>query len=163
LYHFIKGHLLTIAQFFVFLMYSDASVTREEQPDMPKTKLAGSGEERFGMRLARMRQAAGYSQRELARELRISQRMLAYYESQSAHPPAHLLPLLAQVLGVTTDQLLGIDAVKAQGRTSTRDTRLWRRFAQIEKLSPAERKPIIQVLDAFLAKAKLTTDDERRV
>lgn len=45
-----------------------------------------------------------------------------------------------------------------------RDTRLWRRFAQIEKLSPAERKPIIQVLDAFLAKAKLnTTDDERRV
>jgi hypothetical protein len=27
---------------------------------------------------------------------------------------------------------------------------LWRRFRQVEKLSPAQRKPIIQVLDAFL-------------
>lgn len=131
---------------------------------MPKTKFVGTDAERFGARMARLRQAAGYSQRELARELRSSQRMIAYYESQSEHPPAHLLPLLAQVLGVTTDQLLGVDAVKAKGRASNRDTRLWRRFAQIEKLPPAERKPIIQVLDAFLAKARLnTSDDERRV
>jgi len=131
---------------------------------MPKTKLVGTTNERFGARMAQARQAAGYSQRELARELHISQRMLAYYESQSDHPPAHLLPVLAQVLGVTTDQLLGVDAVKTKSRTNNRDSRLWRRFAQIEKLSPAERKPILQVLDAFLAKAKLsTTDDERRV
>jgi hypothetical protein len=72
------------------------------------------------------------------------------------------LPAIATVFGVTTDQLLGVGAVKATGRTSTRDTRLWRRFAQIEKLSPTERKPIMQVLDAFLAKAKLTTADEER-
>lgn len=130
---------------------------------MPKTKLVGATNERFGTRMARARQAAGYSQRELAREVRISQRMIAYYESQSDHPPAHLLPRLAQVLAVSTDQLLGVAAVKAQGGTTNRDTRLWRRFAQIEKLSPAERKPIIQVLDAFLAKAKRTTDDDRRV
>jgi transcriptional regulator with XRE-family HTH domain len=130
---------------------------------MPKTKLTGTTDERFGARMARARQAAGYSQRELARELHISQRMIAYYESQSDHPPAHLLPRLAQVLGVTIDQLLGLDGVKAKGRANNRGSRLWRRFAQIEKLSPAERKPIIQVLDAFLAKAKLTTDDERRV
>ena len=131
---------------------------------MPKTKLVGTTDERFGIRMAQARQAAGYSQRELARELHISQRMIAYYESQSEHPPAHLLPLLAQVLGVTTDQLLGVAVIKAKGQTNNRDSRLWRRFAQIEKLSPAERKPIIQVLDAFLAKAKLsTTDDERRV
>lgn len=35
-----------------------------------------------------------------------------------------------------------------------RDARLWRRFEKLEKLPPAERKPIIQVLDAFLAKAR---------
>ena len=27
---------------------------------------------------------------------------------------------------------------------------LWRRYRQVEKRSPAQRKPIIQVLDAFL-------------
>ena len=75
-----------------------------------------------------------------------------------------LLPALAKALGVSVEQLLGVATVKATGRARVRDSRLWRRFAQIEKLSPAERKPIIQVLDAFLAKAKLsTTDDERRV
>jgi len=120
--------------------------------------------ESFGQRLAQFRQAAGYSQRELARELKISQRMVAYYEGETDYPPAHLLPLLAQLLGVSTDQLLGVDVAPTKGRASNRDTRLWRRFAQIEKLSPAERKPIIQVLDAFLAKAKLSTpDDERRL
>jgi hypothetical protein len=46
------------------------------------------------------------------------------------------------------DQLLGGEKVKDNGKR--RGTRLWRRFSQVEKLPPAERKPIIQVLDAFL-------------
>jgi hypothetical protein len=49
---------------------------------------------------------------------------------------------------VEADQLLGVEQVKANGRV--RDTRLWRRFSQVEKLPPAERKPIVQVIDAFL-------------
>lgn len=117
---------------------------------------------RFGERLIRLREAAGYTQQELADEVGVSRRMIAYYEGQSTHPPTTLLPAIATALGVTTDQLLGVDAVKAKSRASNRDSRLWRRFAQIEKLSPAERKPIMQVLDAFLAKAKLTTADEKR-
>ncbi len=126
------------------------SVGRET--DVPKRKLGQHNEESFGERLARLRQAAGYSQRELARELEISQRMVAYYEGESDYPPAHLLPVLAQALGVSADQLLGLATTKRNGRA--RDTRLWRRFEKLEKLPPAERKPIIQVLDAFLAKAR---------
>jgi transcriptional regulator with XRE-family HTH domain len=71
--------------------------------------------ESFGERLARLRQAAGYSQRELARELEISQRMVAYYEGETEYPPAHLLPMLAQALGVSTDQLLGLEPTKGRG------------------------------------------------
>jgi len=52
------------------------------------------------------------------------------------YPPAHLLPQLARALGVTTNQLLGVKEVKRNG--SIRDTRLWRRFSQVEKLPPAE-------------------------
>lgn len=117
---------------------------------MPKRKMTDA-QEAFGERLARLRQAAGFSQRELARELDISQRMVAYYEGETEYPPAHLLPVLAQTLGVTTDQLLGLEPARPSGRE--RDTRLWRRFRQIEKLPAAQRKPIIQVLDAFLVKA----------
>lgn len=131
---------------------------------MPRRKMVQTESvQTFGTRLAQYRQAAGYSQRELATELGISHRMVAYYET-AGYCPLDLLPRLAHMLGVSTDQLLGHGARKATRATNQRDSRLWRRFAQIEKLPPAARKPIIQVLDAFLAKAKLrTTDDERRV
>ncbi len=76
--------------------------------------------------------------------------MVAYYEGQTAHPPTTLLPEIAAVLGVTTDTLLGVKPAPKTRKPA--NTRLWRRFQQIERLPPAQRKPIIQVLDAFLAK-----------
>jgi len=108
------------------------------------------GIESFGRRLARLRQVAGFSQREFAAEAGISQRMAAYFEKETAHAPSHLLPTLAKALGVSLEQLLGLEKVKNNGRR--RDSRLWRRFSQVEKLPPAQRKPIIQILDAFLRK-----------
>lgn len=111
------------------------------------------GEEFFGDRLNRLRKAAGYSLRELAAEIGISHRMLVYYEKHSEHPPTYLLPQLAKALGVTADQLLGMEKVKTNGKT--KDTKLWRRFSQLEKLPSTQRKPIIQVLDAFLEREKL--------
>lgn len=47
----------------------------------------------FGARLARCRQAAGYTQVELAQELSVSQRMIAYYESPQAIRPRRSCPL----------------------------------------------------------------------
>jgi len=117
-----------------------------------KIKIKDQGET-FGERLARLRQAAGYSQRDLAAELGVSQRMIAYYEKETDYPPSHLLPLLTKALGVTADQLLGLQKVKDNGKS--RDTRLWRRFSQVEKLPAAQRKQITQILDAFLEREKL--------
>ena len=34
--------------------------------------------------------------------------MIAYYEKQAKYPPTHLLPLLAEVLGTSADELLGM-------------------------------------------------------
>jgi len=121
---------------------------------MPKRKMQSNGKgESFGERLARLRQDAGLSQRDLAAEVNISQRMVAYYEKQTAHPPTHLLAILAKALGVSSDQLLGIEEVKSNGRT--RDNRLWRRFSQVEQLPQSQRKQIVQILDAFLERDKL--------
>ena len=73
---------------------------------------------------------------------------MAYYETQTEYPPTHLMPLLSKALGVSADQLLGLEREKDNGRR--RDTKLWRRFSQLEKLPPAKRKPIVLLLDAFL-------------
>jgi transcriptional regulator with XRE-family HTH domain len=122
---------------------------------MPRKKKMSSSAstENFGARLARLRQAAGYSQRTLAAEIGISQRMVAYYEKESDFPPAHLLPLLAKALGVSADQLLGLAQVKESSHN--RDNRLWRRFNEVAKLPPAHRAQIVQILDAFLEREKL--------
>ena len=107
----------------------------------------------FGERLAELRRRVGLSQRALAAELDISQRMVAYYEGQSDYPPAHLLAPLTEVLGVSADELLGIKPIKApRGPTNQR---LWRRFQQIEKLPLAERRQLLGVVDAFLDRNRL--------
>ena len=109
--------------------------------------------ETFGDRLARFRQTAGLSQRDLAAEVGISQRMVVYYEKECERIPINLLPELARVLGISADQLLGIEKVKDNGKK--RDNRLWRRFSQVEKLPTTQRKQIVQILDAFLEREKL--------
>jgi len=71
---------------------------------------AAPAEGGFNEKLATLRKAAGFTQVELAVELEISQRMVAYYESPGATPPAHFLPAIAQALGVSIDALHGRSA-----------------------------------------------------
>lgn len=111
------------------------------------------GEESFGERLERLRRAAGYSLREFATEIGISHRMVVYYEKHAEHPPTHILPQLAKTLGVSTDQLLGVEKAKDNGRK--RDNRLWRRFSRIEKLGIKEKRQILQYLDTFIEREQL--------
>lgn len=129
--------------------YNDRHDTKQMECIMPKRtlKLTESGE-KFGGRLARLRQSAGYSQRDFAAEVGFSQRMVVYYEKECERIPIRLLPIFARALGVSADELLGLE--KAKRNSKARDARLWRRFSQVEKPPPAERRPIVQLLDAFL-------------
>jgi hypothetical protein len=78
--------------------------------------------------------------------------MIAYYESRAEKAPAALLPQLAEALGVSTDEILGIKPLK-KGKKP--DTRLQRRLQQIEKLDPKARRQITQLLDTFLEREEL--------
>ena len=108
----------------------------------------------FGERLAGLRKAADFTQNELAAGLAISQRMVAYYESPGAAPPANLLPQIAAALGVSIDDLFGMGAkrrlVKQDG-----DSRLRRRLLAIEKLDGAQKRQVLQVIDAFIERGQL--------
>ncbi len=99
-----------------------------------------------------MRKAAGYTQVELAKELGITQRMISYYEGHTEYPPSALLPDLAEVLGVSSDQLLGIKPIKKAPKP---DTRLHRRLKQIEKLDTKEKRQVIQLMDTVIEAAQL--------
>lgn len=107
----------------------------------------------FGDRLASLRKAAGYTQVELAAEMGITQRMVAYYEAPNAQPPAHLLPQLAQTLGVSVDVLLGLVEPRRPKKIAT--NRLERRLLEIEKLDPKAKRQLTQLLDTFIEGEKL--------
>jgi transcriptional regulator with XRE-family HTH domain len=105
----------------------------------------------FGKRLATLRKAAGYTQLQLADEIGATRRMIAYYESESQHPPANMLVDLAKALNVSADALLGIEPIKNVPVSS----RLERRIRQIEKLGPKPRKQITQLIDTFVEAEQL--------
>ena len=115
----------------------------------------------FGERLAGLRKAAGFTQVELAGELGISQRMVAYYESPSATPPANLLPQIASALGVSIDALFGVGAKRLLAKQEG-DSRLRRRLLAIEKLDVAEKRQVLQLLDAFIERGQLKRKMENR-
>lgn len=118
---------------------------------MPKRKTEVI--ESFGERLAQLRKSAGYTQVEFAAEVGITQRMVAYYEAPHAQPPAHLLPQIAQTLGVGVDVLLGVATPRRTKQIAT--NRLERRLLEIEKLDIKTRRQVMQLLDTFIANQKL--------
>jgi len=108
----------------------------------------------FGERLVALRKAAALTQQQLADEVGVSRRMIAYYEGQSEHPPTTLLPALARALNVSADELLGLEPVaKRNGRMP--DNRMQRRLQQIANLPPEERRQILQLVDAFIERGQL--------
>lgn len=125
--------------------------TAPERP-MPKRKAPEAAT--FGQRLVALRKAAAMTQQELADEVGVSRRMLAYYEGQSEHPPTTLLPALAQALDVSTDELLGL-APPLKPTRRMRDNRMQRRLQQIATLPPEERRQIMQLVDAFIERGQL--------
>jgi transcriptional regulator with XRE-family HTH domain len=119
---------------------------------MPR-KIHAETAQGFGDRLAKLRKAAGITQTAFAQEIGISQRMMAYYESPTAHPPANLLPTMAKALGVSVDTLLGLETSKRRAKAT--DTRLVRRLQEIEKMGAAEKRQILQIIDTFIERDKL--------
>jgi len=117
---------------------------------MPKQNIEELSD--FGKRLVKLRKAAGYTQTELAQELDTNQRMISYYEGHPEFPPSHLLPKLALLLHVSSDELLGIKEIK---KNKVPDTRLQRRFQQVEKLPAKEKRQLMQVIDTFLKAAQI--------
>ena len=144
-------------------MIAVESALRFEEIDVGQTarkrKTATSPEETFGQRLARLRKARGYTQTELGELVGVSQRMVTYYERAADHPPAYLVPKMADALKVTTDELLGVRPVEAE--PAPRSTRLWRKLREIEKLPVGDRKAVLKILDGLLVRQKLQQGGRR--
>lgn len=103
----------------------------------------------FGKRLAAIRKARGLSQRDLAELTNISNRMIAYYEAQSDRPPSTKIAVLAEVLKVSADELLGIEPATVH---EPANSRLWKRLRVVDNLPPKAQRQVVDFVEV-LAKA----------
>lgn len=77
--------------------------------------------------------------------------MIAHYETQPSNPPAAVLLRLAEVFGVSVDELLGSAPVrKADGSLPPESLRFWRKLRQAEKLPNPDRKRVLDLIDVLL-------------
>jgi len=118
-------------------------------------------EGQFGPRLAALRKTAGFTQHQFALAAGITRRMVAYYESENHYPPAQVLVRLAQALGATTDQLLGISPPSSDP-TPHGNSHLARRLKQLESLPPSDQKAVFKVIDALATQTKPVAAQGRR-
>jgi transcriptional regulator with XRE-family HTH domain len=73
----------------------------------------------LGARIAQLRKEAGLSQQAVADSLEIAQQTYANYEVARARPSVSMLPTLAQLFGVSVDELLGLNRGGAGRRPNT--------------------------------------------
>ena len=102
----------------------------------------------FGQRLASLRKSQGLTQTQLGEAVGVSQRVIAYYETDGAQPPGPLLAEFCRVLRVSSDVLLGIKPTKSTPNPKT--TRLINRLRRIEKLPTADQRAVLKFVDALL-------------
>ncbi len=129
-------------------VYIRAPTATKSRPTPKYTPAAGEG---FAARLIALRKGAGFTQEQLAAELGISRRRIAYYEAESDHPPASLLSELARVLNTTVDELLGSEPARRKPRRAPLSPRLERRLKQIEGLRPKPKQQLLSIIDTFIA------------
>lgn len=65
----------------------------------------------LGQRIGQLRTAHGWNQVELAKRLGVAKQTISNWENENIQPSIDMLIRLAKLFGVTTDYLLGLDAI----------------------------------------------------
>lgn len=104
--------------------------------------------EGFGDRLKQIRLGRGLTQQELGDAVGVSNRVVAYYESEGAQPPGALLVDLAQALEVSADELLGIEPLRE--KISAKQARIRKRLQRVEELPASDQRAVLKFVDALV-------------
>lgn len=107
----------------------------------------------LGARIAQARKSQNITQQQLAEQLGIAQQTLAHYEVARARVPASMLPILAQLLTLSLDELIGTPLPKRRGAKRGPTSRLQQQIEAVEQLPKTKQQFVSQMLDTVLAQA----------
>ena len=128
------------------------------------TATMNTQDERFfkelGARIAQARKEHGMTQQQLAEQLGIAQQTLAHYEVGRARLPVSMLPVLARLLMLSLDELMGQNTQPGAAGTTRRGTtrrgpvsRLHQQIDAVEQLPKTKQQFVSQMLETVLAQA----------
>ena len=115
-----------------------------------------AGMETIAERVARMRREKGITQVEMADLLGVSQSVVSDYERGALRLHGELIAKIAEILGVSADEILGLEAKHGAGKkekSAATNRRLLRRIQQIDNLPKRDQEALLRTIDAFLSKA----------
>ena len=108
-------------------------------------------EESIGARISQLRKDKGMTQKELAERLEVCQPVVSDYENDVIRLPADIVGEIAQILEVTSDELLGLKR-EARSTGSVKNRRLSRRLQAIDALPKRDQEALLRTIDAFISK-----------
>jgi transcriptional regulator with XRE-family HTH domain len=98
-------------------------------------------------KLRQLREAAGLSVREVARQLGESNTNVSYWERSGNLPRSDVLAPMAKILGVTVEELLGLPKSR---RSPAPGGRLGQVFEAASKLPRRQQQKIAEVVEALV-------------
>lgn len=123
----------------------------EVMPAKSKPKSANSEKETLGQRLARIRKERGFTQQQLAERSGLIQVLISDYEHEKLRLTAEMAVRFADILGVSTDELLRGKKKSVVSSRRQPSLKLLRRMEQIENLPPYRQRALLTTIDGFLA------------
>ncbi|EYU13190.1 MULTISPECIES: helix-turn-helix domain-containing protein [Photorhabdus] len=103
----------------------------------------------LGARIALARKEQQLTQQQLAEQLGIAQQTMAHYEGGRLKVSAALLPLLAQILNLSLDELLGLPLIRRNSKRGP-SSRLEQQIEIISQLPKARQKFVSEMLDTVI-------------
>lgn len=114
---------------------------------MPRTRKKERAAQ--GVRLSRLRKAAGLTQVELAELLGVPQSNIAFWEQSEKPPRSDVLPAMAEAFGVSVAELLGGIGESAL-KKSRAPGRVRQVFDDVSKLPRRQQEHIAKWVSAFV-------------
>jgi transcriptional regulator with XRE-family HTH domain len=110
--------------------------------------------ETIGQRISRLRREKGMTQVELARALEVSQPVVSDYERDLIKLSGETIVSLAQILGASADELLGLEKPTRAAGTTIKNRRIYRQLQSIDRLPKRDQEALARTIDAFLTKGQ---------
>ncbi len=103
----------------------------------------------FGKVISQLRIDRGLTQKELAEKMKISSTLITDYERGKLRLHGEIIVKLADVLQISTDEILGRETHSGK-KDSANSLRIMKRVRNIESLPQYKQKIILQMIDGYI-------------